>query len=87
MIPLGYPVLLLFLAVILGYPFLIALAGGRVLGLFTGPTLGLVTGSLSQDSTQHDKEVHPHPLLQCNIFTVHFDENPDFLIVQNLLIA
>ena len=46
---------------ILGYTFLIALAGGRVPGLFTGSTLGLVTGALSQDSTQHDKDVHPHP--------------------------
>ena len=41
-------------------------------------TVGLVTGSLSQDSTQHDKEVHPHPLLQCNIFTIRFDEIPIF---------
>jgi len=49
---------------ILWYTFLMAPAGGRVVGLVTGSTLGtigIVTGSLSQDSTQHDKEVDPPP--------------------------
>jgi hypothetical protein len=67
--------------------FLIALAGSHALGIVTCSTLGIVTGSLSQDSTQHDKEVDPNTLLQCNICTIHFDEVPDFLMVQYLLSA